>query len=82
MMLFIRDLNKLYGMEVYRVENRMFEWKLLYGLQSDLMMTVNLWNSSILILLTPVWLVLMLQYFSNPVFMTESILVISWTALL
>ena len=27
------------------VQGRMFEWKLLYGLPSDLMMTVNLWNS-------------------------------------
>ena len=45
MMLFIRDLSKSCGMEVYRVENRMFEWKLLYGLPGDLMMTVNLWNS-------------------------------------
>ena len=42
-MLFIRDLSKSCGMEVYSVQ--MFEWKLLYGLQSELMMTVNLWNS-------------------------------------
>ena len=45
MMLFIRDLSKSCGMEMYRVENQMFEWKLLYGLPSDLKMTVTLWNS-------------------------------------
>ena len=44
MMLFIQDLSKSCGMEVYRVENLMFEWKLFYGLLSELMMTVNLWN--------------------------------------
>ena len=36
-------------------------------------MTVNLWNSYIL--LTPVWLVFIPQYFSSPSFMTISILV-------
>ena len=45
MMLSIRDLSKSCGMEVYRVEKSNVEWKLLYGLPSDLMMTVNLWNS-------------------------------------
>ena len=45
MMLFIRDFRKSHGMEVFRVENQMFEWKLFYGLPSELMMTVNLWNS-------------------------------------
>ena len=45
MMLLIRDLSKSCGMEVYRVEKSMFEWKLLYGLPSDLKMTINLWNS-------------------------------------
>ena len=54
----------------------MFEWKLLYGLPSDLKMTVNLFEFlSIHILLTPVWLVFILQYFCSPVFITVSILV-------
>ena len=53
----------------------MVEWKLLCGLH-DSMMTVSLWKFlSIHILLTPVWLVFILQYFSGPVFMTVSILV-------
>ena len=76
MMLFIRDWSKLCGMEVYRVE------------KSNVWMEVALWTPnwpnddskfveflSIHILLTPVWLVLILQYFSSPVFMTVSILV-------
>ena len=41
MMLFIRDLSKSCGMEVYRVE-KSNEWKLPYGLPGDLMVTVNL----------------------------------------
>ena len=43
MMLFIQDLSKSCGMEVYRVD-QVFERKLLYRLQSELLMTV-LWNS-------------------------------------
>ena len=69
MMLFIRNLSKSCGMEVYRVEKSMSEWKLLYGLLSDLEFL------SIHILLTPVWLVFLLQYFSSPVLITVSILV-------
>ena len=44
MMLFIRDLSKPCGIEVYRVEKSTFEWKLLDGLLSEPMMIVNLWN--------------------------------------
>ena len=75
-MLFIWDLSKSCGMEVYRVE------------KSSAWMKVALWTPkwpnddskfveflSIHILLTPVWLVFMLQYFSSPVFMAVSILV-------
>ena len=39
MMLFIRDLSKSCTRTGYK--NQMFEWKLLYGLPSDLMMTVK-----------------------------------------
>ena len=75
-MLFIRDFSKSCGMEVYRVE------------KSNVWMEVALWTPkwlkddskfveflSIHILLTPVWLVFILQYFSSPVFITVSILV-------
>ena len=71
-MLLIRDLSKSCGMEVYRIE------------KSNVWMEVALqtpkwWNDdskfvkffSIHILLTPVWLVFILQYFSSPVFMTK-----------
>ena len=76
MMLFIGDFSKSCGMEVYRVET------------SDVRMEVALWTPkrpnddskfveflSIHILLTPIWLICMLQYLSIPVFMTVSILV-------
>ena len=71
-MLFMRDLSKSYGMEVYRVE------------KSNVWMEVTLrtpkWSNddskfveflSIHILLNPVWLVFILQYFSSPVFITK-----------
>ena len=72
MMLFTRDLSKSCGMEVYRVE------------KSNVWMEVALWTPkwlkddskfveflSIHILLSPVWLVFILQYFSSPVFITK-----------
>ena len=75
-MLFIRDLSKSCRTEVYRVE------------KSNVWMEVALRTPkranddskfveflSIHILLIPVWLVFILQYFSSPVFMTVSILV-------
>ena len=55
----------------------MSEWKLLYGLPlygpNDDSKFLDV--LSIHILLTPVWLVFVLQYFSSPVFMIVSILV-------
>ena len=67
MMLFILDLSKSCEMEVYRAkQNRMFEWKLLYGLLTDPMMTVNLWSSYNPHIITPLWLVFILQYSSRP----------------
>ena len=75
MLLFIRDLSKSRGIEVYREKNQMFEWKLAYGLPNESMVTVNLWNSLSIHGKTLVWLVFMLQYFSSPFFMTISILV-------
>ena len=54
----------------------MFEWKLLYGLPSDLKMDSKFVEFlSIHILFSPVQLLFILQYFSGPVFITVSILV-------
>ena len=50
----------------------MFEWKLLYVANDNSKFVEFL---SIHILLTPVWLVFIPQYFSGPVFMTVSILI-------
>ena len=68
-MLFIRDLSKSCGMEVYRVEKSNV-WK------GAALRTPKWANDdskfvgflSIHILLTPVWLVFTLQYFSSSVF--------------
>ena len=30
-----------------QVQKQMFEWKLLYGLPSELIMTVNVWNCKV-----------------------------------
>ena len=76
MMLFIRDLSKSCGMEVYRVEKS--------NVWMDVALRTHKWANddskfveflSIHILLTSVWLVFTIQYFSSPVFMTVSILV-------
>ena len=55
----------------------MFEWKLLYGLPSELMMSVNLWNSKYphIINSSVACLYTRVQYFSSPIFMTVNILV-------
>ena len=75
-MLFIQGLSKSCGMEVYSVE-KLNVWM-------EVALRTPKWPNddskfveflSFHILLTPVWLVFILQYFSIPVFMTESILV-------
>ena len=46
MMLFIRDLGKFCGMEVYRVKKvKSLSGSCFTDFPSELMMTLNLWNS-------------------------------------
>ena len=61
-----------------RVQGRKIEClngSFLCGLPSDLMMTVNYGILKYPHIINSVWLVLILQYFSSPVFMIVSILV-------
>ena len=74
-MLFIRDLSKSCGIEVYRAEKSSF-WM-------EVALQIPKWASDDsrfmeffgIHMLTPVWLVFILSYLSSPVFMIISILV-------
>ena len=72
----IRDFNRLYGIDVHKVESRMSELMLLYGHLVGPGMTTGLWSFlTIHMLLTPLRLVLVLQYLINPSLMMVNTLV-------
>ena len=66
-MLFIRDLSKSWGMEVYRVEKSNVWMEVALSTPKSLIDDSKFVEVlSFHILLTPVWLVFILQYFSSP----------------